>query len=286
MKKVKKYASILLGSAIIAISLNLFFAKTDLIPSGTFGFAIIYNRMANMNLALTILLLNIFFFILAILFTDRKYLKRMIIPFLAVPTFVYLTEYFVSIIDLQEVDALLMTLYGGVLMGLGFRLVYKNRGLASGADVIMLIAREINPTNMNIANYVIDLLWVILTVKFYGIEASMYSLIAIIIMEVLSKRANLGISDAKVFYIITKNDKEVCDYIIDELGYELTIFDVKGGFLKKKNKVIMCAIPTRDYYKLKEGVKLINPKAFISITDSYEVINSNRSIKEVREKDN
>ena len=98
-------------------------------------------------------------------------------------------------------------------------------------------------------------------------------------MEHLSKKATLGISDSKVFYIITKKDAEVRRFILDELHYELTNFDVKGGFLKMKNKVLMSVIPTKDYYKLKEGIKLIDPKAFISITDSYEVVNPNKKIK-------
>lgn len=110
-----------------------------------------------------------------------------------------------------------------------------------------------------------------------GLEYAMYSLLAIVIIEVLSKRASLGTSDSKVFYIITKKDKEVRKYIIDELHYTLTVLDVKGGFLKTKNTVLMTVIPTKDYYKLREGIKMIDEKAFISITDSYEVINGKKS---------
>ena len=42
----------------------------------------------------------------------------------------------------------------------------------------------------------------------------------------------------------------------------------------------MTVINTKDYYKVKEGIKLIDPKAFISITDNYEVMNNNISIRE------
>ena len=67
---------------------------------------------------------------------------------------------------------------------------------------------------------------------------------------------------------------------MEELHHDLTSFDAEGGFSKKKNKVIMTVINTKDYYKVKEGIKLIDPKAFISITDNYEVMNNNISIRE------
>ena len=42
----------------------------------------------------------------------------------------------------------------------------------------------------------------------------------------------------------------------------------------------MTVISTKDYFRVKEGIKLIDPNAFISITDNYEVINKNIKINE------
>ena len=33
----------------------------------------------------------------------------------------------------------------------------------------------------------------------------------------------------------------------------------------------MCTIPTKEYFKLKEGIHQIDPEAFFLITDAYEV---------------
>ena len=42
----------------------------------------------------------------------------------------------------------------------------------------------------------------------------------------------------------------------------------------------MTAVDTKEYFKLKEGLKIIDPKVFISIVDSYEVVNKNLTIGE------
>ena len=113
----------------------------------------------------------------------------------------------------------------------------------------------------------------------YGFESALYSAVTIIVIEIFNKRSVLGISKSKVFYIITSEEKKVKKFIINDLKCDLTIFDAKGGYSKTKTSILMCAISTKDYYRLREGIRLIDPYAFISITDSYELVNDNISIK-------
>lgn len=279
MENIKRYLRVILGCFLIGITLNLFFINSDLVPSGVFGFGVLYSQKTSMNLGLTLLLVNLFFFAFGYLVLKPKTLKKMIIPFTLIPVFTMLTGILPKVFDVTEVDPLLKCLYGGVLLGTGFRLIYKEGFFVSGTDVINLTTKEITYTRQYIVSYALDLLWLFLTYRMYGFESLLYSSLAIVIMEVLSRRATLGVSNSKVFYIITKKDKEVKEYIMNELHYDLTSFETKGGFLKTKNKVIMTVIPTKDYYKLKEGIKLLDPKVFISITDSYEVVNPNRHIE-------
>ena len=79
---------------------------------------------------------------------------------------------------------------------------------------------------------------------------------------------------------VTTKEKEVKDYIINELNHDLTEINIKGGYTNQKNKIIMTAVDTKEYFKLKEGLKIIDPKVFISIVDSYEVVNKNLTISE------
>ena len=123
-----------------------------------------------------------------------------------------------------------------------------------------------------------DCLLFILAYACFGIEQALYSLIVIVITRYMTTKAKIGISDNKAFYIITTKEKEIKKYLMEELHYDLTAFDAEGGFTKKKSRVIMSVINTKDYFKVKEGIEIIDPKAFISITDNYEVMNKNVKI--------
>jgi uncharacterized membrane-anchored protein YitT (DUF2179 family) len=99
----------------------------------------------------------------------------------------------------------------------------------------------------------------------------LYALIILYIVSILTDRIMLGISKSKAFYIITDEEEKVKEYIMDTLGHGVTVFPVKGGFSEERQKMLMCVIPTREYYKLKEGISDIDKKAFFVITDAYEV---------------
>ena len=98
-------------------------------------------------------------------------------------------------------------------------------------------------------------------------------MIIIFISKYMITKTRFGINDSKMFYIITNKASDVKQYIIHDLKYELTVLDVKGGFSKKKNQIFLTIIDTKDYYKLKEGIRIIDPNAFIAISDTYDVVN-------------
>ena len=281
----KKYLKIILGSFLIGASLNLFFKDIGLIPSGTMGLSLYFADRMEVSFALTVLLINLFCFLMAATIFPKKYLSRCTITFWLIPLFIFLTQNIGNVLYIKAADKLLIALYGGVLMGIGFRCIYSEGKLASGVNVINSLSKIVFEHNHIISLYFIDLILVILQGVTFGAESAMYSIIAILIMELLSKRASIGINNSKVFYIITKKEKLVKHYIMDELGYDLTEFEIKGGFSKEKNKILMCVTPTRNYYKLREGIKVIDSEAFISITDSYEVINQNVTINKKDDED-
>ena len=99
----------------------------------------------------------------------------------------------------------------------------------------------------------------------------MYSILILYIISFISDRIILGISDNKIFYIITEKDIEIKKYIIERLGHGVTVYKARGGHRNKKGNVLMTVLPTKDYYSLKTGISKIDKEAFFIVTDSYQV---------------
>ena len=81
----------------------------------------------------------------------------------------------------------------------------------------------------------------------------------------------IGIGDNKSFYIITNYANEIKKMITDELGHGATIIKGRGAYTNDDKYIVFVAIPKKDYYKLKEGIKKIDNNAFFVVSSSYEV---------------
>lgn len=277
--KLKGFLKVILGALMIAVSLNLFFMNYKIIPAGLFGFSTMFSLKTEMLYFENIFLTNMFVFLMGYITISKKEINKVVLPIIFISLFTYLTNNINTFIDVSSADMLLIVIFGAILIGFGSRLIYMEGYYPNCDDIIEGISKEIIGPNGRIVNYVFDFVLLVICALNFGMEASLYSFISIVIIEWMAKRSVIGISQDKVFYIITSEEKKVKKFIMEELHYDLTIFDVKGGYSQSKNRVIMTAIPTGDYYKLREGIKRIDPKAFISITDSYEVINDNIAIR-------
>jgi len=106
---------------------------------------------------------------------------------------------------------------------------------------------------------------------FLGINTMLYSIIGLYITSLISDRVILGISDSKTFLIVTGEEEKVKNYIVKTLHHGVTTIDAKGGYRRENETVLMAVLPTKEYFKLKEGIKRIDKDAFYIITDTYEV---------------
>ena len=279
MKRTISLAKVILGSLIIGLTINLFFVNQNLISSGIYGFSQLYAFNTEYDLAVVMILANSFFLILGALLFSKDYLYKSVITFWLVPLFVFLTKNVSMYIDITSADKFLIAIYGGVLMGIGYRFIYRENMLVSATDSIKIIEKTTTYNSETVLINSLNILLIILAYFTFGLNSALLSLISIVIMENISKRLTLGINQSKVFYIITEKEKEVKKFIIEDLKYDLTVLEVRGGFTNNKRKVLMSVIPSEDYYKLKEGIRHIDQKAFISITDSYETINESKRMK-------
>ena len=279
MEEVKKYSKILLGCLLISLGLNIFIIPSRLIPSGILGLTSMLSYNYGFNNAALLLIINVWTLWLIYMIYDKDRLKQYLIPTLALPLFIYATSY-IHINLTGNVEELLIAIAGAFVMGYGYSLMYKEGFKTGSINILEDIYNDFTKKNTRLLSRGFDVILILVTMIIFGIEQALYSTIVIIIIRYMTTKARIGISDSKAFYIITTKEKEVKKYLMEELHHDLTAFDAEGGFSKKKSRVIMSVISTKDYFRVKEGIQLIDPKAFISITDNYEVMNKNVKINE------
>ena len=269
--RTKRLISFLLGSLILAISYNLFLAPNKLVAGGVSGIAIILNSLFKIDHFIVILALNISLLILSYFLLGKEKTRASILGSLVFPFFVKLTSDIGQIIDIDTSQLLISAVFGGVLYGLGIGMIFKAGYTSGGTDILNQILNKYFKLSIGKSMLYTDGTITLSSSLVIGTNKMMYAIIVLYIVSIMSDRVILGISDSKAFYIVTDEEKAIKDYILKYLNHGVTIFNAKGGYAKEKQNVLMCVLPTKDYYRLKTGILEIDPEAFFVVTDAYEV---------------
>ena len=265
--KLKRYFELVIGILLIAIAFNLFLLPNELVFGGVSG----VSKFITIDASTFIMIASLLLLVVSFLVLGKNDTKASIVGSILFPIFVNITANIGEYIKLDTGNVLLSAVFGGIIYGFGAGLVFKAGFTTGGTDIINQILSKYLHMSMGNAMLISDGLIVVLGGFFFGATKLMYALIVIYIIGLMTDKVLLGISNSKAFYIITNEDEKIRDYLLNELHHGVTIFSVKGGYTHKKDEVILCVVPTREYYRVKEGIHEIDSEAFFVVCDAYEV---------------
>lgn len=271
----KKYFNLVIGSLIIALSYSFIFLPYKIVSNGIFGIGELLNFKFNCEPSIFILIFNLFFLIICYIISGTKEVKRYLIPSILIPIFIYIFDQYNNTQIMEQMETIIAVITGAFLTGYGNNMIYKEGYRVGGLEIIQDLIHGIQKVRNRIFTYIIEAIILILTFITLDFNFMVYSAITVFMIHYLATKSKIGISSSKTFFIITEKEKEVKNYIINDLNYDYTEFSVKGGYSNQKSKIIMSVIDTKDYYRIREGISFIDPNAFISIIDTYESLNKN-----------
>lgn len=264
----KRYFYLILAVIIYAVAYNLFFFKNNIVYGGASGISIITRDLIDPSVM--ILILNVFFLILSYFLLGKKQTLDSIVGSLLFPTFVKLTANIGNYIVIDNSNLLLIALIGGVCVGFAAGIVFKSGFTTGGTDILNQIVSKYFKVSIGTAMLMTDGIIVLIGGFFFGWTRVLYALIVLYIINIMVDKVVLGISDSKAIYITTDEDDRVCNYLLNELKLGITLIETRGGYTNKKDQIIMCVVPTGEYFKVSEGIEQIDPRAVILVTDAYQ----------------
>ena len=115
---------------------------------------------------------------------------------------------------------------------------------------------------------------------FREIEVGLYSAIAIYLMGKIIDIFFEGINFTKLMIIVSKESEKIAKEIDEKVERGSTGLYGKGMYSNNETLVLMCAAYRKDVAKIKILAKKIDPKSFIIIANSREVVGQGFKSKE------
>lgn len=268
--RLKRYSTFLVGLFLVSVSFNLFLLPQNLIY-GVSGFGVILNKLYQLDPSVVILVGSLILLVLSFILLGKEKTMNSVVGSLLYPIVVKLTVPLVSYITLNIDDTLVLTIFGAVISGFGYGLIFKSGFTTGGTDILNQIFAKYFKMSIGNAMFFTDGFIILFGAFALGWDVLMYSIILLYIISIMTDKVILGISESKAFYIITEHETAVKKFITQYLSHGVTVLEGRGGFTGNNKKVIMCIIPTKEYYIAKEGIHSIDENAFFVVTDAYEV---------------
>ncbi len=260
----------IIGALIMALGVSLFLLPNQLSSGGVAGVATITYYLLKIPMGTMILLINVPLFMMAFFKVGKSFFVKSLIGTIALSYFIDFFDKFEPLTN----DRFLACIYGGILLGLGTAIILKVNSSTGGSDIVSFIVKEYKP-NVKVGNLImiIDIIIVALNVVFFKeIEIGLYSAIAIYLMGKMIDILFEGIDFTKLLLIISDKTEEIAEEIGEKVQRGATGIYGKGMYTNEDKLILMCAASRGDVNRIKVIAKKIDPKSFIIITNSREVV--------------
>jgi len=256
----------------VALIYNVFFVPNNLVIGGVGGLAIVMKSVFGINTSIFIGLMTIILLILSFILLGKDETMKNIFGAIAYPVLTALTEPIAKLITI-EFDSYLFTILIAILLySIPLGIIYKVGYSTGGGDIINQIICKFRKTSIGQASAYINII-IIFTASFvFGIAKSIYALFGLLLENAIVDFVVLGNSDSKLCIIKTKNIENIEDFLQKDFNIGYSVLASIGGTERKKRRTIMCVVTSREYYKFKNLILDIDPKAFFVTHDCYEVL--------------
>ena len=266
-----RYIILLFFLFIYAVNYNLFLKPLDIVAGGTNGITLVVQKYFEIDTTVFMYSFYIITFILAIIFLGYREASSALIATLVYPFFVFITKDISNLSIFSQNDIIASSIFAGVLNGLVYGYICKINMSQGGTVLICQILYEKFKISVSQSNLIINTLIVLSGAYLFGINSVLYSIILIFISSKVQDKILLGISNNKIFYIVTDEEDKIRHYLVDKLGKSVTIFDVENNDMEER-KTIMISVSNILYRNVLDTVKKLDRKSFIVSCDSYEIL--------------
>lgn len=261
---------IIIGCFISSLGVNLFLSNAQLLSGGVTGVGLIFQYLFDIPSGITVFILNIPLFFVSYKFLSKRFTIYTAIGMVSFSTALMLTKPLSTFVRVD--DTLLYCIYGGLLSGIGYGLVFFRNGSIGGTDIITMVIRK-KYSNLDIGKvgFGFNLIIVTIAAFIFGLPRALYTLISMFITSTVLDKVLNGFTSKKLLLVLTEKEDDIINYVIKDMHRGITTLMAEGGYTHSKKKLLYVAVTTSQMIGLKTKILRIDPSAFITIIDVSEV---------------
>ncbi|MDP1989666.1 MAG: YitT family protein [Syntrophales bacterium] len=261
--------SIVLGALMWSISINGILIHHRLISGGVSGLAlVIYYLVPKLSIGLMVFLINIPIFAMGWTMLSGKFFTFSLLGMASLSFFLTVT----TPLQIPVENPLLACLFAGVISGVGSGLIFRAGGSGGGTGIIAMVLNRRYSVRVGLISFLLNTIPLLLGAFLIDLNAALYSIIYVYTNGSVMDRIISSFSERRSVWIISSQSSEICQQILSKLHRGATLLSGKGAYSHSPIEVIYSVVTPFELAKLKDLVITADPKAFLIINETQEVI--------------
>ena len=162
--------------------------------------------------------------------------------------------------------------YAILLTSIGSSILFYVNSSSGGTDIVALILKKYTRLDTGKALLCTDFLIACSSFFVFGVTAGLFSLLGLFAKAFLVDSVIESLSVCKCFLIVTEKPDEISRHIIEKMGHTTTVLDATGGYSHETKPTLVTVCRRIEGIRLRRAVKEIDPKAFVIILNSSEIV--------------
>ena len=299
-QEVLAYALLTIGSLLFAIGDVMFVNPYLMAPGGTYGLSNVFNTLWPWKISLYAICMDIPLLIIGTWILGPKFGIKTIVSTALIFLFTFVLESWwgykpvildgaiVSSVDPTMVksmveiphhggwfrpDYFLNTVVAGIIYGVAIGLIFRSGATSGGSDIISMILHKYTKISLGTLVMIVDGIITLSTLIAFGdFRLPIYSVIIIFIEGKVINLVIDGMKSYRTMFIITDDPEPIRQYIINDLKRGGTCITGSGLYQGSERKMLYVTLDRSDMLKLRSVLHLIDPKAFVNIMESAEIL--------------
>lgn len=267
--------AIMLGCAIAAFATDVFMIPNGLAAGGLTGLATIIaelGRRAGISLpvGMQTIVMNALLLLVVVRSGGLKYVVQTVTGFVL---FGFFTDLFAPfVLHLQHEDIMLSALWGGIVSGIGYGLVFRCGANTGGSDTIgQIIARKSSlPVGATVMT--IDVAVCAASAPVFSVANALYAALSMVLMGYVVDMVVDGGNTQRAAFIISDHFEDIEHDILHAMDRGCTRLMAQGSWTKKNRPVLFFVLSRREISIIKTIVYEHDADAMLIITDVNEAI--------------
>jgi uncharacterized membrane-anchored protein YitT (DUF2179 family) len=261
---------ILAASIVLGFAFNMFLLPHEVITGGVTGIAMVLGLLTPFNTGMWIILLNIPILILGWLKLGKVFIANSIFSVFVTA----ISMQYIPVLKIAE-DALLSSVFGGVIAGIAIGLIIRFYGSTGGFDVVGLLLTRKRDLPLGALIFALNSVVVFISGYVFDWELAMYTMASIYITGIVIDRIHTRHIKLTLM-VVTSRGEELKSELLAKLIRGITVIEGHGAYSKESREILYTVISRYELAIVRPLIREIDPKAFVSVSETMEVMGNFR----------